>query len=163
VFSLTILNLNDNRIQNLQLLVHEDSTPFSAAEIFDIHPQMLPKYQGFPNLLSLHLCNNLISNLDNLIGIVFISGLESVYLEGNPVMKQLDFKKSKTANRKALSRGNMVSAPSFNIFKHFIEFYNIRISDQCYRLNLKITKVRQRCISMKSLCQLGHWRLVVEL
>jgi hypothetical protein len=128
------LNLNDNRINSLQRLVQQCSIPISAAAIFEMNPQAIPKYPGFPNLLSLHLCNNLIFNLDNLVGVIFISGLENVYLEGNPVMKQLDFKKCKTASQKVLKRGNMVSAPSFNIFKHFIEFYNIRIADQCYRL-----------------------------
>lgn len=44
------------------------------------------RYEGFPRLEELRLAHNKISTLEQLMGIVCLSCLNKVYLEGNPVM-----------------------------------------------------------------------------
>jgi hypothetical protein len=80
----------------------------------------------------------LISNLDSLVGVIFLPRLEAVYLEDNPVMKQhrpnhLRRTGSKAnVGKTAEVRGILQTAESFNLFKHLQEAYGIRIGDQSF-------------------------------
>lgn len=125
--------MNDNRIFHTRQLIQVHESPISATTIFDINPKDLPKYKGFENLLELHLCKNMISSLDDLIGLIFVQKLEQIYLEGNPVMKQYSSSQmKKTISRKSSKRGILSVPSSFNFFKKLYECFNIRLSDKCY-------------------------------
>ena len=128
------MNLNDNKISNLDYFITPNYRDAAFDEILAQNPSSLEKFEGFEFLEELHLSKNIIDSLDHLLGLVFLPNLKRVYLEGNPVMKS--FKLPLTSFlRGSLKRPVPQSNTEFNLFKHFADEYKILICDPCYNLS----------------------------
>ncbi|TPX72153.1 hypothetical protein SpCBS45565_g00525 [Spizellomyces sp. 'palustris'] len=124
--NLRILDLTRNRIHTLSFLSH----PTSQDD--DQHTQQQHKYDGFYTLEELHLTHNLISTVEDLMGIVRLPRLEKVYLAGNPVMKRA------AAGRLEIKEdgGEVLGYVAFNPLKDLPALYNITVADPIYHATL---------------------------
>ncbi|KND00885.1 uncharacterized protein SPPG_09165, partial [Spizellomyces punctatus DAOM BR117] len=124
--NLRILDLTRNRIHTLSFLSHR------VSQNDDQHTQQQHKYDGFHTLEELHLTHNLISTMEDLMGIVRLPRLEKVYLAGNPVMKRaaegrLEIKED---------GGEVLGYVAFNPLKDLPALYNITVADPIYHATL---------------------------
>jgi hypothetical protein len=75
-------------IKSLQSLI-TNLDPSLTLEIITNLPTVYPKIEGFHKLNELQLSHNMIDSMERLFPFIHLPSLSKIYLEGNPVMKQL--------------------------------------------------------------------------
>lgn len=98
----------------------------SSLDIIPLETSQIPKLEGFRKLTDLHVAQNNIQTIDELIGIVFLASLERIYLEGNPIM----ITNTPTFYAKSSSEG-------FELF-NYLKSHGILITDPCYSSPFKV-------------------------
>ena len=132
--SLISLNLNKNKIKSLKFILDsiiDDDTPKTTTTTDSNsrnatgNPEEVSKrFPGFPRLQELRLANNKISDLEGILGILYLSSLNSVFIEGNPIMD---------------NRRRIQTQKEFDLIGE-LESYGIQVSDAIYAIK-KVTSL----------------------
>lgn len=91
--NLVNLNMNHNMLMSLNALIPNNYN--GPVDVLNDNPTNISKFNGFFKLEELSLKFNRIPHLDDLIGLLCLTSIKNVYLEGNSVLKSYCHSKTK--------------------------------------------------------------------
>lgn len=128
ISTLQTLNLNKTWLHSFTYLIPESFKDKTSVEVFGFNREDIVKFDGFHQLKLLYAKSNMISSLDDLVGILFLPSLKHVYLESNPLIKKAV--NNKNSKRQTITKSDLTKEFTLDYVTYIKKTFGISIEDK---------------------------------